>query len=46
MLPNSLEIVDQQELERHLEQVRETVPDARLGLFGPQSITWQVNRNL
>ncbi len=41
---DSVEIVDAIGLERQLQQVSSAVADARAGLFGPGSVTWQVNR--
>jgi hypothetical protein len=39
----TLEIVSTED-ERELNEVREAAGGALSGIFGPQSVTWQVNR--
>jgi uncharacterized protein (DUF2236 family) len=39
-----LEIVSTEDLERELNEVREATGGSLSGIFGPQSVTWQVNR--
>jgi uncharacterized protein (DUF2236 family) len=39
-------IVTWNQLEAALAQLRATVPDARAGLFGPRSVTWQIGADL
>lgn len=43
-LPGAMEIVSTQDLEFQLERLCAATADAPSGLFGAQSITWQVNR--
>jgi uncharacterized protein (DUF2236 family) len=43
-LYDTLEIVSAEDLERQLNRVRAAAVDSLSGLFGPQSVTWQVNR--
>jgi ER-bound oxygenase mpaB/B'/Rubber oxygenase, catalytic domain len=40
----TLEIVSTEDLERELNEVREATGGSLSGIFGPQSVTWQVNR--
>jgi uncharacterized protein (DUF2236 family) len=44
MVEGATGIVSAADLERQLEGTRAATADARSGLFGPQSITWRVNR--
>jgi len=41
---DTLEIVSSEGLERELELVRATAAGSLAGIFGPRSVTWQVNR--
>ena len=41
---DSFEVVDAAGLDRQLQQACSAVADRRAGLFGPGSVTWQVNR--
>ena len=41
---DSFEVVDAARLDRQLQRVSSAVADGRAGLFGPGSVTWQVNR--
>src|SRR5271166_5443231 len=41
---DTLEIVSGECLERELNRVSAAVADSRSGIFGPQSVTWRVNR--
>jgi hypothetical protein len=41
---DTLEIVSGECLERELNRISAAVADSRSGIFGPQSVTWRVNR--
>jgi hypothetical protein len=41
---DTLEIVGTEDLERELNLVRAAATGSFSGIFGPQSVTWQVNR--